>query len=271
MNTSQLTPVVLPTPDEAGRHVGTSIAQALDAAVRRGDTFVLGCPSGRSPGPVLAQLAREVAVRELDLRGLRIVMMDEYVVPDGVGGFATVDEDEPHSCRGFALREIVAPLSRAAEPGRGMSSDQVWIADPADPSAFEDALTRLGGIDLFLLATGASDGHVAFNPPGSARDSRTRIIELAETTRTDNLSTFPTFGSLDRVPTHGITVGIGTILAHSRRAVMVAHGADKAPSVSRIVTASGYDPAWPATVLAECRNPSLVLDKAAAALLPLAS
>jgi glucosamine-6-phosphate deaminase len=271
MNTSRLVPVILPNPGDVGHHVAASIARAVDAAVGRGDTFVLGCPSGRSPAPVLAHLAREVAVRDLDLRGLRVVMMDEYVVPDGAGGFAAVDPEEPHSCRGFALREIVAPLNRAARPGRGLDAAQVWIADPADPSAFEDVLTRLGGIDLFLLATGASDGHVAFNPPGSAHDSRTRIIELAQTTRADNVNTFPAFGSLDRVPTHGITVGVGTILGHSRRAVMVAHGPDKARSVDRIVHAAGYDPAWPATVVVECREPSLILDQAAAARLPLAS
>lgn len=260
--------LVLPNADAVGRVAAQLIADAMDLAGRGGNGFVLGCPSGRSPIPVLTHLAEEVAARDLDLRGLRIVMMDEYVVPAAEGGFVPVEVTAAHSCRGFALRQIVAPLSAAARPGRGMTADQVFVADPADPAAFEDVLDGLGGIDLFLLATGASDGHVAFNPPGSPRDSRTRIIELAQSTRTDNVSTFPTLGGLDRVPTHGVSVGIGTILHHSRSAVMIAHGADKAASVARIAAATAYDPAWPATVVAECRHPRFVVDEAAAALLP---
>ncbi len=255
---------VLSGADDVGRHVGREIAEGLDAAARSGHGFVLGCPSGRSPEPVLEQLIREVSERDLDLRGLRVVMMDDYVVPTD-SGFASVDPEAGHSCRAFARHSIIEPLNRAAGPGRGISSEHVLFADPGDPGAFEDVLERIGGIDLFLLATGARDGHVAFNPPGSPRDSRTRIVELAETTRLDNLATFPTLKRLDRVPGHGITVGIDTIAHHSRRAVMVAHGADKAPSVARLLGARGYEPDWPATIVVECREPSLVVDRAAAA------
>lgn len=255
---------VLPGADDVGRSVGREIADALEAAARRGHGFVFGCPSGRSPEPVLDHLALEVARRDLDLRGLRVVMMDDYVVPR-TGGFAAVDPKAGHSCRAFAQHSIVEPLNRAAGPDHGIPPEHVLFADPDDPAAFEDVLTGLGGIDLFLLATGARDGHVAFNPPGSPRESRTRIVELAETTRLDNLATFPSLERLDRVPGHGITVGIDTIAHHSRRAVMVAHGADKAPSVTRLLGARGYESDWPATIVVECREPSLVLDRAAAA------
>lgn len=255
---------ILPTADDVGRHAATEIADALADAVRRGNGFVLGCPSGRSPEPVLTELAREVTERGLDLGGLRVVMMDDYVLPHGDRFFA-VDAKAAHSCRAFARERIFESLNRAAAPGRGMAAGHLLFADPADPDAFEDVIDALGGIDVFLLATGARDGHVAFNPPGSARDSRTRIIELAETTRLDNLATFPSLGTLDRVPRHGLTVGIATIAGHSRRALMVAHGADKAVSVERLSRATGYDPDWPATILAECADPFLVVDSAAAA------
>lgn len=256
--------------DDVGRHVASQIATAMTDAARRGDGFVLGCPSGRSPEPVLAHLAREVGTRQLDLRGLHIVMMDDYVVPRG-DAFVAVDPEAGHSCRAFARHSILDPLNRAAGAGRELAAGHVLFADPADPSAFEGVLSGLGGIDIFLLATGARDGHVAFNPPGSPRDSRTRIVELAETTRLDNLATFPSLVSLDRVPDRGITVGIATIVEHTRRAVMVAHGADKAASVVRLSRAVRYEPDWPATALAECRQPFLIVDQAAAAQLAQAS
>jgi glucosamine-6-phosphate deaminase len=123
-----------------------------------------------------------------------------------------------------------------------------------------------GGVDLFVLATGATDGHIGFNPPGSPAHSRTRVVKLAEPTRRDNLHTFPTFGHrLDRVPKYGVTVGIGTIRDLSKRAVMVAHGAHKADAVERVAAADGYEPQWPATVLVECAQPGLFVDRVAAA------
>ncbi len=67
----------------------------------------------------------------------------------------------------IAIPQILAPLEAA-----GGASPQLWYADPADPAAYDRRIAAAGGIDLFLLASGASDGHVAFNPPGSARRLR---------------------------------------------------------------------------------------------------
>jgi glucosamine-6-phosphate deaminase len=121
-----------------------------------------------------------------------------------------------------------------------------------------------GGIDFFILACGASDGHVAFNPPGSTRESRTRIIELPDSTRRDNLQTFPEFGSLSAVPTHGISVGIATI-TDAKEAAMLLWGKGKAESLARINAANRYDPAWPATVIHECAGGQILSDREAAA------
>jgi glucosamine-6-phosphate deaminase len=138
--------------------------------------------------------------------------------------------------------------------------DSVWFPDPVDPSAYDRRIADAGGIDFFLLASGASDGHVAFNPPGSPRESRTRIIQLPESTRRDNLQTFPAFGTLAAVPTHGISVGIDTIAA-AKEAVMVLWGKSKAESLRRIEATQGYDSAWPATVIHECTRAEILIDR----------
>ena len=81
------------------------------------------------------------------------------------------------------------------------------MPDPADPEEYDKRIADVGGIDLFLLASGTSDGHVAFNPAGTPVGTRTRVVGLTEQTRRDNLTTFPTFGGLDEVPLYGVTVG----------------------------------------------------------------
>lgn len=174
-------------------------------------------------------------------------MMDEYLVD---GRWATT-----HSCHEFAQRNMSF---------RGLRGDAVWFPSPEDPAAYEVRIADAGGIDLFLLASGAGDGHVAFNPPGTPRESRTRIIDLSEQTRRDNLHTFPDFGSLDNVPRQGISVGIATI-TDAREAVMVVWGADKRLTLARIRAADRYDPSWPATVIHECTSAEVICDAAALA------
>jgi glucosamine-6-phosphate deaminase len=210
-----------------------------------------------------------VAARGLDLSQLVIVMMDEYVERDeGTGAMRRVDPRAPHSCLRFGQAEIVDRLNAAAGAGRGIRPGRYWVPDPAAAERYDQLIAEHHGIDLFILASGATDGHVAFNPPGTDRDAGTRIVRLAEQTRRDNLSTFPSFGrDLDRVPRYGVTVGVATIREHSKQVVMVAHGDLKARTVRRVTEADGYRPEWPATILAECARPALFVDEAAASAL----
>ncbi|MFJ6572176.1 6-phosphogluconolactonase [Streptomyces sp. NPDC091292] len=259
-----LSPRVFDSPGELGGTLAHEIADGIAEAGQASLPYVLGCPGGRSPKPVYDALAVLTAARGLDLRHVVIAMMDEYVVPAPGGGYQDVPHHAHNSCHRFAAEEIVAPLNAAAGPGLGIPARSVWFPHPADPAAYEERLAGAGGVDLFLLASGASDGHIAFNPPGSPEDSRSRITVLADTTRKDNLGTFPGFASIDEVPRHGVTVGVRTIVAHSRRAVMVVHGSHKREAVRRLTAGAGYDPSWPATLISLCKDPALYVDRAAA-------
>jgi glucosamine-6-phosphate deaminase len=259
-------PTVFDGPEVLGRALAALIADQLAEAADAGRPFLLGCPSGRSPQSTYMALAREVVTRDVDLSGLVIVMMDEYVERDETtGAMRRVDPAAAHSCVRFGQAEIVDRLNAAAGPGRGISPDRYWIPDPAAPDDYDAMIASHGGIDLFIVASGASDGHVAFNPPGADRDSRTRVVQLAEQTRQDNLNTFPSFGrDLERVPRYGVTVGIATIREQSRQVVMVADGEPKAATVRLVAEADSYRPEWPATILTECARPLLWVDEAAA-------
>ena len=253
---------VLASPDEIGEYVADGLLERIERARIAAKRFLLGCPTGRSPKPVFAAMARRLAVKPQDLSHLVFVMMDEYLVP-GRDGLQYAPGDAPWSCHWFARVEIAEKLNAPLAEAQRIDAESFWFPDPRNPAAYDARISAAGGIDFFLLASGASDGHVAFNPPGSARESRTRIIELSEETRRDNLKTFPHFGTLDAVPHHGVSVGIDTII-RSREAMMIAWGEGKRLTVSRMRNADRYESDWPATLVHECAKAEIVCDEAAA-------
>lgn len=262
---------VVDSPEALGEAAAAAVVEGLAAARARGaDAFVLGCPTGRSPATTYAALARRVAAEQLDVSRLVVVLMDEYLVPrspqeDDDGGLALEDPTALHSCARYGREVVLEPLQRAAGAGRGPADDALWLPDPAAPGAYDARIADAGGVDLFLLASGASDGHVAFNPPGTPADATTRVVELPDSTRRDNLATFPSFGGdLAAVPRHGVSVGVATIRDLSRSVLMLCHGSGKIAAAARLAAAEHYDPSWPATVLSDCAQPRLLVDRAAA-------
>lgn len=262
--TVQLTPEILPDRDAVGEAVADRILRRMAA---KGDApFLLGCPSGRTAVPVYRALARH-AESGADLSQLVIVMMDDYVQRGDDGVFRIVDPATSYSGLGFAQRDILAPIAEAAVRAGTTPPSQIWTADPADPEGYDQRIAAAGGIDLFLLASGDSDGHVAFNQPGTPRDAKTHIVELGEATRRDNMHTFPVFTDLAMVPLLGVTVGIDTIAGLSAEVVMMVCGDHKRDAYRRLIEAAQYDPEWPATIVTECRQPTLLADRAAASVL----
>jgi glucosamine-6-phosphate deaminase len=254
---------IYPDASELGDRLALEILDGIEQARSASRRFLLGCPGGRSLLSTYQALARRTRDTRADLAHLVIVMMDEYVVASG-DGFSSCPAQLHYSCRRFAEREIRGRLNAAIPPGSRIPAHHVWLPDPADPGAFDARLAAAGGVDLFLLASGASDGHVGFNPPGTAIDSGSRIVRLAETTRRDNLATFPAFEDLAAVPTHGVSVGLGTIARLSAAVVMVLNGAHKQAAALRLLSEAAFAPDCPATIVHACRNARIMLDEPAA-------
>jgi glucosamine-6-phosphate deaminase len=253
---------VFPSPAAIGEDVAQRLLQRIELARAAGKRFLLCCPTGRTPRPVYDALARELSNNRQDMSHVVLVMMDEYLVP-GESGLRYAPAANEWSCHYFARVEIAGKLNDELPPSHRLPAKSIWFPEPGDPDAYDTRIHDEGGIDFSILASGASDGHVAFNPPGSSRDSITRIIQLAEDTRRDNLLTFPAFETLASVPSHGISVGIATI-ASAREAVMIVWGAGKRRSLARMMRAERYDPDWPATVVHECQGGQILADADAA-------
>ena len=233
----------------SAEEAGALAADAIEALVRRKPDAVLGTATGSSPLPIYAELVR----RHQDGRGpaydrVRTFNLDEYVgLPPG------------HE------QTYLATIRRELTDGLGLAPEQVHGPDPTPdgiPTAgerYERLLEEAGGVDLQLLGIG-SDGHLAFNEPGSSLASRTRIKTLTARTRADNARFF---ASPDEVPLHVLTQGLGTIL-QARHLILIAAGSRKAAAVAAAVEGP-VTASCPASVLQLHAHATVLVDEAAAA------
>jgi glucosamine-6-phosphate deaminase len=236
---------VVIVPDAAAG--GELIAEAIAALVARKPEALLGVATGSTPLPIYRALAARVAAGTLDVARLRVCQLDEYVgLPAG----------HPESYRSVIAREVLEPLGLGLDGFLGPDGTSADI--PAACAEYDASLKAAGGVDLQILGIG-TDGHIGFNEPCSSLASRTRIKTLTPQTREDNARFFD---SLDEVPHHVITQGIGTIL-EARHLVLLATGAGKAEAVA--ATVEGPLAALvPASALQLHPHATVVVDEAAA-------
>ena len=243
---------MLPTAQEVAQRAARVVIDGLGAALASGRSEpVIGLATGSSPLGLYAVLSRAVAAGQVSFERARGFALDEYVgLPPG----------HPQSYREVLLREVCGPLGLPADrlhvPDGSGDSEEALAAGAA---AYERRIAEAGGVDVQILGIGAN-GHLGFNEPGSALTSRTRVKRLSERTRADNARFFD---SLDAVPTHCVTQGLGTVL-DARRLVLVASGAGKAAAVAAAVEGP-LSASCPASVLQWHTDAVVVLDEAAAA------
>jgi glucosamine-6-phosphate deaminase len=210
---------------------------------------VLGLPTGNTPVPLYRELARLHREERLSFARARTFNLDEYLdlAPGDPRSFRAWMQEQFFAHVDLAPANVHVP--RAA--GDGAAEAQRYAAE----------IDAAGGIDLQLLGIGRN-GHVGFNEPGSAREARARVVELASETRADAAALF---GGLARVPRRAITLGIAEILA-ARAIRVLAFGKGKAAIVKRMLEGE-VGPDCPASFLRGHAGLSILLDADAASAL----
>lgn len=191
-------------------------AQLFLDVIRRKPNAVLGLPTGRTPIGMYERVIAECSREYRCFSGVTTFNLDEYV---GIPG------DHPGSYCTFMKQQLFEHVDidrRNTHIPNGTAPDLA-----AECARYEAAIRTAGGLDVTFLGLGAN-GHIAFNEPGTPFDARTRIVTLTESTRTANAAVFGA-----DVPTHAITMGIGTIL-ESRSIVLLASGSNKRAAIERL-------------------------------------
>src|SRR5438552_6878274 len=181
---------VLVTPDY--QTLSREAAHIVAEAVRLKPTLTIGLPAGNTP----TGMYKELATVRLDFSKVQTFNVDEYV---GLAG------NDPRSFQVYMRRTFF--------DHNNLPRKNIHFPD----EEYEETIRAAGGIDLLVLGVGLN-GHIAFNEPGSALTSRTRIVDLAP----------ETVAPVRR----GITMGIATIL-ESRRILLLASGSSKREIVRR--------------------------------------
>jgi len=207
--------VVRPTKPEAS----WLAARLIAAAIRENPQLVLGLATGRTMERLYAKLVQMHREEGLDFSLVRTFNLDEYI------GLAP---DDPNSYRHYMNHHLFDHINidkRNTHLPDGMTKDET-----GEGARYEAAIRAVGGIDLQLLGIGRA-GHIGFNEPLSALQSRTRAKALTPLTITENSGEF---ADPSRMPHRAITMGVGTIL-EARRLLVLVTGDTKAEILAKAV------------------------------------
>ena len=181
------------------KELSSTVADIVKRQLKKQPLSKLVLPTGDTPLGMYDELVK----RKLDWSHTITYNLDEYIM----------NPDHPCSYHSYMRKNLFDRTN--------IYPDHCHF--PYRPTlSFEDKINANRGIDLCILGIG-SNGHIAFNEPGSSFKSRTRVVDLSLQTIQDN-SRF--FGSAEDVPKQAITMGLGTIM-ESKKIVLMANGDHK--------------------------------------------
>ncbi len=207
--------IICPSYDEMSVRAAQEVAVVLNTK----PNAVLGLATGSTPLALYKELVRLHKDEGLDFSQVTTFNLDEYVCLN-----PTHEQSYHYFMQEHLFQHINIPPESIHIPS-GTTRNHVAFCD-----WYENRIKECGGIDIQILGIG-SDGHIAFNEPGSSLGSRTRIKTLAKVTIDDNARFFK---KAEDVPIYAITMGVGTIL-EARKLLLVANGDGKAGAVAQAI------------------------------------
>ncbi len=179
--------------------LSSTVAGIVATQIKEHPLSKLCLPTGSTP----LGMYEDLVMLELDWRMVITFNLDVYLM----------NVDHPESYQSYMKKNLFDSINI-------FPINCHFPFHPTD--AFEDKIAGSMGIDLCILGIG-SNGHIAFNEPGSSFLSRTREVDLSLQTIQDN-SRF--FDSAEDVPKQAITMGLGTIM-ESKKIVLMVNGTNK--------------------------------------------
>ena len=201
--------VICKTKEEASKLAAAMITEQ----VKKNPKTVLGLATGSTPVLMYNEMAKAVKAKKVSYKQVESWNLDEYY---GLPG--THDQSYRYFMNENLFKKIDIKLSNT-HVLNGLAKDP-----EKECASYENAIKKAGGIDIQVLGIG-SDGHIAFNEPGTSLKSRTSIVYLTPSTVKDNARLFFK-GDMNAVPKSALSMGVGTI-CEAKKIIMLAFGENK--------------------------------------------
>lgn len=196
------------------KEISNLLAEEFIKVVQEKPNAVLGLATGTSPLGVYANLAKANKEGRVSFKDCTTFNLDEYVGLEGTHN---------QSYRYFMNENLFNHIDidkKNTNVLLGVGDYKTFMND------YDNKIAQAGGIDIQILGIG-SDGHIAFNEPGTSFDSLTHETELTEQTIKDNSRLF---NDISEVPTRAVTMGLKSIM-NAKKIVLIATGKNKAKAV----------------------------------------
>ncbi|MDQ6610469.1 MAG: glucosamine-6-phosphate deaminase [Bacteroidota bacterium] len=241
---------IFPTLPEGSKYVANQIATLIRAKQQSGQKCVLGLATGSTPKTLYSELVRMHKEEDLHFTNVITFNLDEYY---------PIDNDAFQSYNAYMQRHLFRHIDIDPKnvhiPNGQLAKEEI----KAHTAAYEKKIEEAGGIDLQILGIG-NNGHIGFNEPGSSIHSKTRLINLENSTRLANAYEF---ANISEVPRLAITMGISMILK-AKKIILLAWGPAKADVIEKAVEGNVTE-SVPASLLQQHHDCTFVIDEAAAA------
>lgn len=210
---------------------------------------VLGLATGSTPLGLYAEMIKDHKENGTSYKDVKTLNLDEYAGLD-----ITSDQSYVYFMRENLFKHIDIDLNNThIENGKAVNRE----LECKNYNKLIEELPR----DIQILGIG-SNGHIAFNEPGTAFDSETHIVDLTESTIKDNSRLFE---KVEDVPRQAFTMGLKNIM-HAKKIVVLASGANKAKAVYGMLKGTVTE-TLPASVLQLHPDCTLIVDEAAYSLM----
>ena len=223
--------------------------EVMADVVKNKPDAVLGLATGSTPIGLYKNMIKDHKENGTSYKAIRTVNLDEYAGLD-----YSSDQSYVYFMRSNLFDHIDIDLKNT-NIENGKAVDRQAECDRYN------ALLEVMQQDIQVLGIG-SNGHIAFNEPGTPFGSVTHIVDLAESTIKDNSRMF---ASIDEVPRQAFTMGLKNIM-NAKKILILANGANKAKAVYGLVKGEVTE-SLPASVLQLHPDCIVIADEAAASLL----
>jgi glucosamine-6-phosphate deaminase len=240
---------IFPGAKQGSAFAAAEIARLIRDKQSRNEKCVLGMATGSTPKSLYAELVRLHKEEGLSFKNVITFNLDEYY---------PIEKEAWQSYHSYMHRllfdHIDIDKNNIHIPNGELPKDEI----KKHCAEYERQIEEAGGVDLQILGIG-NNGHIGFNEPGSSIYSRTRLINLENSTRLANAYEF---ANIAEVPRLALTMGISTILK-AKRIILLAWGPAKAPVVQLSVEGHVTE-SVPASLLQQHGDCTFVVDEIAA-------